>query len=92
MWDGKQITKSLNNQKIIKSSISINHNGFRNKILHFGSINTIFNKFDIKSIDSSNRIVLTWFHTKENDPYFRFVPQLNNKVDLIHTSCFNLPS
>lgn len=86
-WDGKHITKNLNEQKLIKSKISTTHIGLKNKIIHFGSVNTLISQKGIKKVHSSNKIVLTWFHIAPNDQRVKFIPDLNSKVNIIHTSC-----
>ncbi|MDD3711342.1 MAG: glycosyltransferase family 4 protein [Patescibacteria group bacterium] len=87
-WDGLQITSSLNNLNLIKADVRVTTIGLKNKIIHFGSVNTYINiKKGIKKIHSSNKIILTWFHIEKNDPKIKYVSKLNKVVDIIHTSC-----
>ncbi len=86
-WDGKYITKNINESTPIKSRISTTSIGLRKKIIHFGSVNTFISENGIKNIHKSNKIVLTWFHVSPNDPRVKFIPELNKKIDIAHTSC-----
>lgn len=86
-WDGRYITESLNRQKFLRSRVSKTHFGLRNKVIHFGSINTLLTKNGIKAIHPSNWIVLTWFHIITDDKRLRFIHDINRKVDVIHASC-----
>ncbi len=87
-WDGKYISKNLNkfyNLGCVATPIYI---GIRNKIIHFGSVNSLISYEGIKKVDPSNKIILTWFHIDPADPRTAFIKELNNKVKLVHTSCF----
>jgi glycosyltransferase involved in cell wall biosynthesis len=86
-WDGKYICGELNRQKLIKSAISTSRHFLRDKILHFGSQLTLVSNNGIKHVHPSNKIVFTWFHFSPNDPGIRFIPELNTKTDIVHTSC-----
>ena len=69
--------------------IGISPIGLKNKIIHFGSVGSLIKSTGIKSINSSNKIILTWFHIVENDPLVKYIPELNNKVDIVHTAALN---
>ena len=86
-WDGKYITKNLTKNNLLKGKISTTHIGLRGKIIHFGSANTLINSKGIKKVHPSNKIILTWFHIEPNDSKKKFIPLLNDRVNLIHTSC-----
>ncbi|MCK9378658.1 MAG: glycosyltransferase family 4 protein [Candidatus Moranbacteria bacterium] len=86
-WDGKYIVDNLNKQKLIRSRITTTTFGLRNKILHFGSVNTFISENGPKIIHPSNKIILTWFHVSPNDPRIKYIPELNTKAQAIHTSC-----
>ena len=86
-WDGLQITRSLEKDNLMKARISDMQFGFRNKIIHFGSVNCIYRNKKIKKIHKSNKIVLTWFHVAPDDKRIRDIPKLNELVDIVHTSC-----
>ncbi|MFA5210879.1 MAG: glycosyltransferase family 4 protein [Patescibacteria group bacterium] len=85
-WDGFYITSSLKNKKI-KSRISRTSRGIKNSIIHFGSVSTLINNNGIKKVDKSNKIILTWFHIIEDDKKLKFISEINEEVDLVHTSC-----
>ncbi|MBU0612610.1 glycosyltransferase family 4 protein [Patescibacteria group bacterium] len=88
-WDGRQLTDNLNKLELIRSRTSTTYLGLRNKIIHFGSINTIIDHENVANIDKSNKIILTWFHIIENDKKVKFIPQLLKVVDIFHTASNN---
>lgn len=85
MQDGLAITSSLKEK--LEGRISLNHLGSRNKIIHFGSINTFYNKNGIKNVHPSNKVIVTWFHIEENDFRLKNLNAIEKSVDLLHTSC-----
>ena len=86
-WDGKYITEQLNKNFGLKSKITTSRFGLRNKILHFGSLNTFIKYSGFVDVSKSNKIVFTWFHITDNDPRIKFIKELNLKTDFVHTSC-----
>ena len=91
-WDGKYITESLNNQKLLKARTTTTHKGIHNQIIHFGSRN-LFLPDAWSKVDSSNKIVFTWFHGTEEDKnpenlaMIKALPEASKKADVVHTSC-----
>lgn len=91
-WDGKYITKSLHNQKLLSARTTITYKGIRNQIIHFGSRN-LFLSSAWKDIDPSNTIIFTWFHGTESDKgpgnlaMIAALPEASTKADIVHTSC-----
>ena len=83
----KNISLELNNKNLIRTRVSSTHLGLRNKIIHFGSVNTFISTRGLKKVHHSNKIILTWFHLVTGDPRLRFISDLNEKVDIVHTSC-----
>lgn len=86
-WDGQYITGSLNSQNLIKSRVSFGYRFLKNKILHFGSPIKLISKNGIKKFHTSNRSVLTWFHISPGDNKVNFISELNDKINVVHTSC-----
>lgn len=86
-WDGKYITEQLNKSFGLKSKITTSRFGLRNKILHFGSLNTFIKYSGFVKVHKTNKIVFTWFHITQNDPRIKFIPKLNTKTNFVHTSC-----
>jgi len=86
-WDGKCITEILNKLNLIKSRITTIHFGIRNQIIHFGSVHTLIKKSGIRKIHQSNKVILTWYHIVPGDKRIKFIPKLNDKVDIVYTSC-----
>ena len=90
-WDGKYITKNLNNQKLLKARTTTTHKGISNQIIHFGSRN-LFLPNSWKRIDSSNKIVFSWFHGTEKDKnpanlaMIKALPEASRKANVVHTS------
>jgi len=88
-WDGKQITNSLNKQKLISARITPLDTFLQNKIVHYGSINTFLDENGIKNkkIKQKNKVVVTWFHVSPGDIRVKYIPLLNEWADIVHTSC-----
>ncbi|MDD3607711.1 MAG: glycosyltransferase family 4 protein [Candidatus Moranbacteria bacterium] len=84
---GKNICRNNNTTKTKKIKLTTTHIGLRNKIIHFGSVNTLISKNGVKSVHPSNKIVLTWFHIPSDDKRIKYIPELNKKIDVVHTSC-----
>ena len=59
----------------------------KNKIIHFGTINSFFkNGKLIRFRNSTNKIVVTWFHISPLDTKIKYAPLLKKKIDILHTS------
>jgi len=88
-WDGKQITDSLNKQKLISARITPLDIFLQGKIVHYGSINTFLDENGIKNkkIKQKNKVVVTWFHVPPDDMRVKYIPLLNKYADIVHTSC-----
>jgi len=86
-WDGLQITHVIRNNNLAKADFRTTSVGLKNKIIHFGSINTFINKDGLRKIHKSNKIILTWFHVSPNDDRVKYIPELNQKIDLVHAAC-----
>lgn len=83
-WDGNLLVKYL--AKYFTCRCSSSDWGVRSQIRHYGSINTICDKKGIKN-KKSRFSVLTWFHILDTDYRTRLIPDLNNKIDVVHTAC-----
>ena len=55
---GIDITKYLNNQKLLRAKTTTTYKGIHNQILHFGSRN-LFLPHAWESVDTSNKIIFT---------------------------------
>ena len=88
-WDGKQITNSLNKQKLISARTTSLDIFLQNKIVHYGSINTFLDENGIKNkkIKQKNKVVVTWFHVPPDDVRVEHILLLNKYADIVHTSC-----
>lgn len=84
--DGEQLVQALNTQDLIQARVGSSVYGLRNKIIHFGSINTIISRSGIVRCHKSNIIILTWFHVLNNDPRQPYIKELVANVDLFHTA------
>jgi len=89
---GIDITTNLNNQKLLKTRTTTTYRGIHNQIIHLGSRN-LFLSNTWKKIDSSNKIVFTWYHgdKKDKNPdnlaMIKALPHASKKADIVHTSC-----
>lgn len=86
-WDGKYITRRLNQSGLIRTKTIVEPAGLRNSLVHFGSENTLITSKGLKKVHPSNKIILTWFHISPRDRRIKFIPRLNFEVSLVHTSC-----
>lgn len=77
---GYDLTSCLNKNRIIKSRITVTSAGLRNKIIHFGSINTYSNSHE------SNKKVLTWYHITKDDKNLKNIKEIGRNIDIIHTT------
>jgi len=89
---GRDITKQLNNQNLLKAKITTTHKGVHNQILHFGS-RGLFLPDTWKNVDANNKIIFTWFHGTEEEKspanlaMIKALPEASKKADIVHTSC-----
>ncbi len=83
-WDGKQITKALNKQKLLKARVSSSPLGLKNQIVHYGSVN-IFHSFGLPK--KNVKPILTWFHFVSKDIKNKKIREAQEKFGFIHTSC-----
>src|SRR3989338_10610900 len=82
--DGQQITSELNTLRLIKARADAWPIGYKNKIIHLGSL-PVFNK--IKQTDKSNRVVQTIFHVAEEYvPTIQKIKNSLNEISFIHTA------
>ncbi|MGQ4876410.1 MAG: glycosyltransferase family 4 protein [Promethearchaeia archaeon] len=84
-WDGTYITENLKKYNLLDAEITT-FTFLKNRIIHWGSINTLIIDNKVRYINPNNYNVLTWFHIVLNDPRIKFIPYLNKKIDIIHTS------
>ncbi len=83
-WDGKQITKALNKQKLLKSRVSVCPWGLKNQIVHYGSVN-VFHNFGLPS--KNVKTILTWFHFVADDVSNNKIREAQERLNFVHTSC-----
>ena len=83
--DGKNIKKYL--EKKIKIELSYTGYGVRNSLIHYGTEGVFFNSKRIKVPHRSNKVIVTWFHMKDDDPKIKKILEADLYVDLWHTSC-----
>ena len=83
--DGTMITQSLPS---LKGRITVHPNGLKNTLIHFGSIHTWLRRGQApRTIDPSNKVIVTWFHVEEGDPRVERLAEIQHHADLWHTSC-----
>lgn len=83
-WDGKQITRALNSQKLLKSRIASCPWGLRGQIVHYGSVN-VLRSFGLPS--KKVKPILTWFHFVFGDKNNEKIRTVQERFNFIHTSC-----
>lgn len=90
---GIDITRYLNEQKLLTARATTTYRGVRNQIIHFGSRNLFLSTGAYERVNTSNRIVFSWFHGSEQDKspsnlaMIKALPQASQKADMVHTSC-----
>lgn len=86
-WDGLYITEAL--RKNLKLDIKVKESviDLKNSVIHYGCRN-LYLPEDYKSVDSSNKLIFTWFHgTDEDKQFIEPLPEGAKYADYIHTSC-----
>lgn len=85
--EGKYLTENLNKLGLIKAKITTTPFGLKNKIIHFGSLNSflIFKKWG--GVSLKNKIVVTCFHCLPQDPRLKGIKNLKEVV-LFHTAAY----
>lgn len=83
-WDGYYLVKGL--KKMISARATTSVLFVKNSIIHFGSVNTFLTNCGFVKVHPSNKIILTWFHVVPGDSRLKFIPELNQVVNLIHTT------
>lgn len=83
---GFKLTTCLRKLENAEIATAYSDSFLRNKIIHYGSINTFVNKNKIKLPHKSNKIVITWFHLIPNDPRINFISKITNNINILHTA------
>ncbi len=86
-WDGRYITRSLNELGLVKAKTTTTYFGLRNQIIHFGSVHTFLRKDGFRKPHKSNQLVLTWFHFVPGDKKNKNIIEGQKYLSFIHTSC-----
>lgn len=81
-WDGKYIMENL---KKAKGKIETDFTGYKNKIIHLGSLNLFPEKENFPDI--SNKIILTVFHLPPKSEQLEKVMENLDKISCVHVSC-----
>ncbi len=84
-WVGKYITENLKKESLIKAEIAY-PNFAKKKIIHYGSISCFIQDKEFSHHQKFNKTVLTWFHIIQNEEKLKFIPVINKKIDIIHTT------
>ncbi|MBT3539022.1 hypothetical protein HN481_02755, partial [Candidatus Parcubacteria bacterium] len=82
-----ELISNINKKYSIKSNISYSPIFLKNKVLHFSSIATLVKGDRVVNFNDSNKSVLSWYHVLPDDKRIPFIPELNNKINFVHTSC-----
>lgn len=88
--DGLELTKQMNRLRntaksgdtpTLKSRITTTPKGLKNKIIHFGSVNTYSVPHE------SNRCAMSWFHIVRNDENLKNIKEIGKNIEILHTTC-----
>lgn len=82
--EGENIVKNLVG---LKAKTALVYKGLKNKIIHYGSINTFLRNGTVDSPNGSNKIVVTWYHIVPGSESVMNVKMAIPYVDIWHTSC-----
>jgi len=79
-WDGLNLSKFIE-----PMCTTIYPFGIKNKLIHFGY--PVTPEVVRKMKKWGNRVVVTWFHINPDDPKNTLIKEMDNTLDLFHTSC-----
>ena len=81
-WAIKEVGRDLitRNNHRIKGRITTTPRGLKNKIIHFGSVNTFSVPHD------SNRCVMSWYHITRNDENLKNIKEIGKHLEILHTT------
>ena len=82
---GQSITNHLNQQRLLRSTLTISPRGIRQGIIHFGSLPTLFTQQGIRRAHPSLKTIATVFHIA-SDKHRRRVQEIDQHIDLFHTA------
>ncbi|HTX87245.1 MAG TPA: glycosyltransferase family 4 protein [Candidatus Nanoarchaeia archaeon] len=85
-WVGQHVVGELNRRGLMKSRVSLSSFGLKNKIIHYGSINS-FLRNGLENNKNGNKIVVSWYHVVPDDERLRHIEAINDRVDLVLTAC-----
>ncbi|HTW96825.1 MAG TPA: glycosyltransferase family 4 protein [Candidatus Methylomirabilis sp.] len=85
-WVGEHVVGNLSRSGLIQGRVSTSAAGLKNKIIHFGSINSFLGNGSLKN-KKNNKIVLSWFHVVPGDERLKYIAEINERIDLVATSC-----
>lgn len=89
-WDGWQITRELNRKNLLRAKTDTMACGYKNKIIHLGSIPV---SSEIKNINRDNKIVQTIFHIGDKHwPQIKQIKKNLSRISWLHTSCLDTKS
>jgi len=83
----KNLESYLINNTRIKVTIKYSDSFLKNKIIHYGSIHTFLSSLNKKTLNKSNKIIVTCFHITETLKKIQNIKQIIEAIDIIHTSC-----
>ena len=84
-YDACQIVKHLPNGL---AEITTSHLGIKQGIFHYGGVSHAINKKGkIKWPEDNTPIVVTWYHILDNDPRVKLIKQMDERVNLWHSTC-----
>lgn len=85
-YEGINIRKYINNGQL-KFALTYSPKGIRNSIIHYGTEGLFFDNKGVKRPHESNKIIVTCYHIKDDDPKFRFAVKADQLIHRWHTAC-----
>jgi len=58
----------------------------RNGIVHYGAVSALVRRGRPQFPHHSNKMILTWFHIEPDDARIQHIPEINARIDLVHTA------
>jgi glycosyltransferase involved in cell wall biosynthesis len=86
LYEGIKIQQYINKWQH-KFAVTYSSKGIRNSVIHYGSEGLLFDAKKIKKPHNSNKVIVTCYHIKNNDPKFRFAVEADQLIHRWHTAC-----
>lgn len=85
-WVVETVWNSINKHLDTPARVTTSRFLLRNKVVNYGSVNTLVAHDGIRRTHKSNKIILTWYHVEPEDKRVQFLGKLKKSCDYIITS------